>query len=173
MKADEAGEQRRLAGAIASHHGDDLTPVGREGHTAQCGDAAMSHDDVADTQCRFARQDVHGGASSSRGLVDEGGETLAQWAGGPSGVAHCQGQRRPACEPSELDDRRCDRCVDHDFLRCADDDRCTVTGHHDDAIGVLHDTLKAVFREEHSHAEVVYEALERGQYFFCRTGIQR
>ena len=42
-----------------------------------------------------------------------------------------------------------------------------------DAVGVLHDALEAVLGEQHGDAEVVHQALQRGQHLLGRTGIER
>ena len=47
VQADERGEQRRLAGAVAAHDRDDLAAVGGQGDAAQRRHRAVADDDVA------------------------------------------------------------------------------------------------------------------------------
>ncbi len=169
----EGVQQRRLAGSVAPHQGDHLTggqgqPDLAQGHRVapQHAEAVGRHDRAPD----LARAAAPGPARAAAPGVDgrrrgpgRGVEALAQPVRGPAGVAHRQRQRVPAQDPPEVDQRWVDRGSGHGLGRAEQRTDDTVADEQD-GVGVVDDALEAVLGDQHGHADVVDQSVQRGEH---------
>ena len=83
-----------------------------------------------------------------------------------------KGERVPADEPAQLDQRRGDRGRPHHDLGRPDDERRSATGHQNDPVGERHDPLQPVFRHDDGEAQIVHQAGQCAQDLFGRGRIE-
>ena len=168
-RALEGPEQRRLAGAVATHERGDLASVEIDVDVSHRGDRSVAHDEPAPAQRHDARLVGRFGCRAGRlDAVEVGDER-----GGPTArVADRQGKRRPTRPAAELDDRRRDGRVHEDLAGLAVLDR-SVAGEVHDPVRVLDHPFEAVLRHHDGDTEVVHETRDRREHLLGARRVER
>ena len=164
VDASQAAEQGRLARAVASHHRRDgasphleVDPIERQRAPVRGAEPIRDRHHLAATDQRRGDRFV--------------AESSSHCTRSTSRVADGHRQRRPASEPAEVDDRRCQRRRGHHDTRLPHlDGAGAIEQHH--PIGEGEHPLKTVLGEHHRQTDVVDEPSQARQHFLGGTWVE-